>query len=280
MMTVVDQVRPWFTPSSTLAKMIQPHDGAHIRMNGTGRPISQPATSTGLRPTRSESVPAKKLVAAFTTPKATMNVSAGGEGGEPEDFVGEQGQDGALLADHPADERVDATSSANCGRFSRSPSWTCVCRARRAGHGPVASARPVTAAQSSGPPTSTDRSSMSSAFEQARARHRALAVPTHHGEVARRAGRRRAPARRARRCARRARGRRRTRRAGGRRARVPLTCAGRERARSHVTARPARGPGRESAVELAGEVFVADGEALTDEFVAVLVVVEDEDDRT
>ena len=50
MITVVDQVSPWLTPSSTLAKTTQPHDGAHISSNGTGRPISQPATSTGLRP--------------------------------------------------------------------------------------------------------------------------------------------------------------------------------------------------------------------------------------
>ena len=50
MITVVDQVRPWFTPSSTLAKMTQPHVGAHINRSGTGRPMSQPATRTGLRP--------------------------------------------------------------------------------------------------------------------------------------------------------------------------------------------------------------------------------------
>jgi hypothetical protein len=50
MMIVVDQVRPWFTPSSTLANTTQLHVGAHISNSGTGRPISQPATSTGLRP--------------------------------------------------------------------------------------------------------------------------------------------------------------------------------------------------------------------------------------
>ena len=50
MITVVDQVRPWFTPSSTLAKTTQPHVGAHISSSGTGRPMSQPATRTGLRP--------------------------------------------------------------------------------------------------------------------------------------------------------------------------------------------------------------------------------------
>ena len=50
MITVVDQVRPWLTPSRTLAKITHPHVGAHISSSGTGRPMSQPATRTGLRP--------------------------------------------------------------------------------------------------------------------------------------------------------------------------------------------------------------------------------------
>ena len=50
MMTVVDQVRPWLTPSSTLATTTQPQVGAQISSSGTGRPMSQPATRTGLRP--------------------------------------------------------------------------------------------------------------------------------------------------------------------------------------------------------------------------------------
>ena len=36
MMTVVDQVRPWLTPSSTLATTIQPQVGAQISSSGTG----------------------------------------------------------------------------------------------------------------------------------------------------------------------------------------------------------------------------------------------------
>jgi len=41
MITVVDQVRPWLTPSNALAASTQDHDGAHINRNGTGR--DQPA---------------------------------------------------------------------------------------------------------------------------------------------------------------------------------------------------------------------------------------------
>src|SRR5687768_7549829 len=76
MITVVDQVSPWLTPRNTLAAITQPHDGAQINNSGTGRPASQPATSTGLRPQRSDSVPAKKLVTALTAPNAAMNVNA------------------------------------------------------------------------------------------------------------------------------------------------------------------------------------------------------------
>ena len=50
MMTVVDQVRPWLMPSSTLAATTQPQVGAQISSSGTGTATSQPATSTGLRP--------------------------------------------------------------------------------------------------------------------------------------------------------------------------------------------------------------------------------------
>ncbi|SHX16779.1 Uncharacterised protein [Mycobacteroides abscessus subsp. abscessus] len=46
-------------PSSTLATITQPHDGAQINSSGTGMAKSQPAVSTGLRPKRSDQVPAK-----------------------------------------------------------------------------------------------------------------------------------------------------------------------------------------------------------------------------
>ena len=59
MMTVVDQVRPWLTPSNTLAATTHPHDGAQISSSGTGNARAQPVTSTGLRPYRSDSVPAR-----------------------------------------------------------------------------------------------------------------------------------------------------------------------------------------------------------------------------
>jgi hypothetical protein len=50
MITVVDQVRPWLIPSSTLAATTQPQLGAQISINGTGTANSQPTINTGLRP--------------------------------------------------------------------------------------------------------------------------------------------------------------------------------------------------------------------------------------
>jgi hypothetical protein len=46
-------------PSSALATMTHPQDGAQISISGTGKAIIQPATRTGLRPKRSDKVPAK-----------------------------------------------------------------------------------------------------------------------------------------------------------------------------------------------------------------------------
>src|SRR5439155_1293451 len=71
MITVVDQHKPWLTPSRTLANTIQPQLGAQMMSSGTGSPASQPATSSGLRPIRAASCPAKRLASALTMPKLT-----------------------------------------------------------------------------------------------------------------------------------------------------------------------------------------------------------------
>src|SRR5437667_4420259 len=71
MITVVDQHSPWLTPSSTLANTIQPQLGARMMSSGTGSPASHPATSSGLRPIRSASCPAKRFASALTMPKLT-----------------------------------------------------------------------------------------------------------------------------------------------------------------------------------------------------------------
>jgi len=72
-MTVIDQERPWLTPSSTFAPTIHSQVGAQIIRNGTGRPTAHPTTSVFLRPQVSASWPETRLVTALTTPKLMMN---------------------------------------------------------------------------------------------------------------------------------------------------------------------------------------------------------------
>src|SRR5437867_8789224 len=71
MITVVDQHKPWLTPSRTLANTIQPQLGAQMMSSGTGSPASQPATRSGLRPIRAASWPANRLASALTMRKLT-----------------------------------------------------------------------------------------------------------------------------------------------------------------------------------------------------------------
>jgi hypothetical protein len=129
MMTVVDQVRPWFTPSRTLAAITQPQLGAKIRMNGTGSPTSHPATSTGLRPNRSESVPAKKFVTALTVPNARTNDSVAVNAVIPKVLPASSGRTVRSWPIMPPTSALTPTRSANWPRFSRSPRRTPGCAA-------------------------------------------------------------------------------------------------------------------------------------------------------
>ena len=83
----------------------------------------------------------------------------GGERGEPELLVGEQRQDGAFLADHPADEGVDGDEQGELGEVlpQPEPQTGAVGGAGGAVIGRCARRRPVAVAQVSGPPSSTHR---------------------------------------------------------------------------------------------------------------------------
>ena len=122
MITVVDQVRPWFTPSRTLAKITHPQLGAQINRSGTGMAMIQPATSTGLRPKRSDRVPAKKLVAAFTIPNAAMKVSVEENAVSPNSCSASSGRTVRSWPIIPPTSALTPTSRRNWPRFSRSPS--------------------------------------------------------------------------------------------------------------------------------------------------------------
>ena len=196
--------------------MTQPQCGAQISSSGTGRPISQPATRTGLRPYRSDRVPAARLVSALVMPKATMKVSGGGERAEREDLLGQQRQHGAFLADHAADEGVDRDEQGELGQVGAQPEPDRRCR-RGGGHRPGARAWPVAAAQSSGPPTRTASRGarpVRAGWRRSRRVRRARTSPSSAGRQLGRAARR---GHRARHGGRRAGARRRTRCPGARR---------------------------------------------------------------
>ena len=122
MMTVVDQVRPWLMPSRTLANTTQPQVGAQMRIRGTGIAISHPARSTGLRPYRSDRVPAKKLVTALTRPKAAMNESPPTRAVSPNTRWASSGTTVRSWPRVAPTRALTATSSMNWPRLVRIPS--------------------------------------------------------------------------------------------------------------------------------------------------------------
>ena len=75
MLTVIDQVRPWLTPSKTFAATTQAQLGPQASMNGTGRPIIQPAIRMVLRVWRAVIAPPTALVMALVNPKTTTKAA-------------------------------------------------------------------------------------------------------------------------------------------------------------------------------------------------------------
>ena len=168
-------------PSSTLAATIQPQAGRQVISSGTGSADSQPATSSRLAADRSASAPAARLVSALAAPKATMKARIGRVPGEAEVVRADQRQHGALQADHAADERVEATSSVNCGRWpagrAEARSQAPARRGGSSGHGTPAAAGgggPV-----AGPPTAP-RGPGVRPGQQAGGGHGPFAVAAHH----------------------------------------------------------------------------------------------------
>src|SRR5262249_7148854 len=119
--TVVDQVRPWLMPRSTFAANTHVQDGAHINRNGTGSAISQPATSTFLRLAPSESPPARELVIALLTPKATMNDSTAERADSPSSSTAIAGRMLRSMPIMAPTQPLTRTRRANWPRFSRMP---------------------------------------------------------------------------------------------------------------------------------------------------------------
>src|SRR3989339_1046446 len=121
MMTVVDQQSPWLIPSRRLAPVIHPHEGAHIRMKGTGRPTIQPPTRSLFRPILSENLPAARLVNALTNPNPTMKDRMTLLETSPNSCSAIRGRMARSRPTIPPTKALTRTRRENWARFSRKP---------------------------------------------------------------------------------------------------------------------------------------------------------------
>src|SRR5688572_3876051 len=124
MTTVIDQARPWFTPSSALAATTQPQFGATAISSGTGSASTQPRMSSRRRPSRWAKAPAPRLVNAFARPNATMNESTAALDPSPKSCSPISGRVERSRPTIAPTNALIATNSENCARFWRRPSWT------------------------------------------------------------------------------------------------------------------------------------------------------------
>ncbi len=105
-----------------MARITQPQLGAKVRMSGSGRPASQPATSSRLRPTRSASRPANKFSSALVTPKLTRKDRAAEAETSPNSALAISG---TMVRSSPTMEPTKAlttTNSVNCCQLALRPS--------------------------------------------------------------------------------------------------------------------------------------------------------------
>src|SRR5688572_20614452 len=140
MTTVMDQASPWFTPRSAFAATTTAQLGATPMSTGTGSASSQPMTSRRLRPTRVASEPAARFVTAFAAPNATMKESTAALDVRSKSSSPTSGSVERSSPTIAPTKALRTTSSANCGVFSRSPSFTppCAIRLTRGGSGRAA----------------------------------------------------------------------------------------------------------------------------------------------
>ncbi len=107
MITVVDHVRPWFTPSSRLAATTQcPRRGEddHERHRQADQPSGH---ENGLPPEPVGERARREIGDRLGESEGDDERERRDEPGEPEDIGRQERQDGPLLADHPADQPAD-----------------------------------------------------------------------------------------------------------------------------------------------------------------------------
>src|SRR4030095_8330769 len=124
MITVMDQQSAWFIPNKTFATSNQNHRFAKMMRIGTGSPISQPRTSTFLRPTPSEIRAANRLQMALVTPKLTMKETIAVFEVKPNSFSPMRGTTVRSSPTIIPTKTLMTTRRENWLKFSRSPRRT------------------------------------------------------------------------------------------------------------------------------------------------------------
>ena len=181
MMIVVDHVRPWLTPSSTLANTTQPQRRRPHQQQGD-RDADDPAgdqdwfAAVAVRQGAGEEVGA-----GLDDPEGGDERERGGELGEAELLLGEQRQDGALLADHAADEGVDADEQRELGEvLAQAEAQRRRCRGGRCAHRTDHQWLAGRRGPRVGSAVEDGDVAVPAVGEDAGAGHGALAVPAHH----------------------------------------------------------------------------------------------------
>ena len=285
MMTVVDQVRPWLMPSSTLATTTQPQRRRPDQQQRHGEADEPAGDEDGLAAVAVREGAGEEVGRGLGRAEGDDERERGGERGEAELRSASSGRTVRSWPIIPPTRALTPTSSENWARFARSPRWTGAARPGRAGAviGAGLQRRPVAVGPVVGSADEHGDVAAAGAGEQARGGHGPLAVPAHHDGRAARGRRRRGPAR-----------------SPSSTCSAPGTCpaanslswrtsstatpavAARQRAgldeRDGRDGTAAGGPRVDAAGELAGEVLVADLRACQTTR-GVLVGVEDEDER-
>ena len=183
MMTVVDQVRPWFTPSRMLANDHPAPGRGEDQDEGHREADEPPGDEHGLAAVAIGERPGEEVRDRLHGAEGEDERQGGGERGDAERLVGEQREHGALLADHAADERVDADEQRELAEVLAQPEADDG-RASPRSSGRCRGIPPSRLAQSSGPPVAHRDVGAASPFEHAGAGHRPFAVAAHHASSA------------------------------------------------------------------------------------------------
>ena len=169
-------------PSSTLAKTTHPHVGRPHQQERDGEPDDPAGDEDRFAAVAVRQGAGEEVGRRLDDAEGGDERERGGELGEPELVLGEQRQDGALLADHAADEGVDADEQRELGEVLAQPEPDrCRRRGRRCAHRPTASGCPLPRGPGVGPAVEDGDVTVAAAGEQAGAGHGPLAVAAHHG---------------------------------------------------------------------------------------------------